>query len=569
MLKNLTVTNFALIDHSSIEFAAGLNVLTGETGAGKSILIDALNVLLGARASTDWIREGTDFFRVEGLFELNGSNRIELERFLDDQNILLEDTLIISRRLTRHGKNTILINGCHVPLNILKRISLYLVDMHGQHENQTLLNPERYLPLLDERVPEFPEAKKNYQQIFDNWIKVRREIEKMKLESRQRAQRLDMLQWQVQEIDEAQLKTGEEEALMQKVQRLSHAEKISQALAKSYHLLTEDHKTAKSVLTALTETQKLLESIRSFDEYFGELKQQVDEAYYQVEETAHSLRAQVERVDHDPQELADCQERLDRIDQLKRKYGSSVEEILAYYEQSMKELDELTHYEEHLEEKNNELHELQRLLKIEAEKLTQWRSQAAQELGQATEKHLRDLSMPDAQLIIQVVVTEHYDREGLNDAQFLFSGNRGESPKLLYKVASGGELSRIALAIKTVCAHGEPVETLVFDEVDSGIGGQTANTVAEKIAWIASRKQVLCITHLPQITALADRHIFIEKEVKEERTHTSAKILSPKERVVELTRMITGNVMTDLALKNAKQMLLLAKEKKEKWKKEA
>ncbi len=569
MLKSLTVVNFALIDRAYIEFVPGLNILTGETGAGKSILIDALSTIIGGRSSGDSIRTGADDFRVEAVFDI--SHIRSLVNILDEQGIAPEDdgTLIIARRLTKHGKNSIHINGCQVTLTTLRRIGEKLVDMHGQHENQALLKPDVHLTLTDTFSAEIKPKLEEYRQVYKTWQKLKVELAGLTQDSRERLQREEMLSWQTQEIAAAALVPGEEEKLESQIKVLANAEKISNAISRSYMLLSQGNKGFSGIVACLSDIKHDLELVARYDKAIDQQLAAVTESLYQLEDTMGELRDYQETVDFNPTKLTKLEDRLDIIHKLKKKYGATVEDILQYYERASTELAAISNYDERL----NQLEQEERNLKCEveqlAEELDKLRRIAAQDIASQISAHMADLGMPKAQFQVIVTRTEQYNANGANDVYFLFSANPGEEPKLLHKIASGGELSRIALAIKTVCAARDETATMIFDEVDAGIGGQTAQKVAEKIARIAAfDKQILCITHLPQIASMADCHIYIDKIIEEERTRTRVTTLSTDAQLTELARMASGEI-TQLSIDNAAQMLEMSKIKKANWKNKA
>lgn len=569
MLKSLTVVNFALIDRAHIEFVPGLTILTGETGAGKSILIDALSAIIGGKASGDSIRTGADDFRVEAVFDIAGIH--SLDNILDEQGITPEDdsTLIIARRLTRHGKNSIHVNGCQVTLAILRKIGEKLVDMHGQHENQALLKPEVHLALIDAFSADIKPKLEEYRQAYKTWLKLKTELAGLTQDSRERLQREEMLSWQTQEIAAAALVPGEEEKLESKIKVLANAEKITNAISRSYMLLSQGNKGFSGIIACLADIKHDLELAARYDQAIEQQLAVVTESLYQLEETMGELRDYQENIDFNPAKLAKLEDRLDIIYKLKKKYGATVDDILQYYEQASTELAAITNYDERLNQLEQEEHSLS--LKVEqlADELDSLRRTAGLELAKQISVHLADLGMAKAHFQVTVKRNQQYTVNGANDIYFLFSANPGEDPKLLHKIASGGELSRIALAIKTVCSERDETATMVFDEVDAGIGGQTAQKVAEKIARIAAfDKQILCITHLPQIASMADCHIYIEKVVDEERTRTRVTTLNSDAQIIELARMASGEI-TQLSIDNAAQMLEISKKKKESWKNKA
>lgn len=569
MLKTLTVTNFALIEHASVEFAGGLNVLTGETGAGKSILVDALSTLLGSRADRDAIRSGCEFFRIEAVFDVAANAGVRA--VLDDHGIPLEDgTLILSRHLSRQGKNAVLANGCHVTVGVLRQLGAELVDLHGQHEHQALLRPEAQMAMIDSFLPAAGrERLERYRSLYSAWSELGAALARTETDSRERAQRIDMLTWQTSEIAAAALRADEEEQLAQDIRLLSNAEKIAGAVSRAYALLAEGARGAGGVLSDLADVRKELESAARFDPGLAARVEIVSDALYQLEDIAADLRDYRENVEFEPERLARLQERMDVIHNLKRKYGATVADVLDYHKRATLELADITNYEERLAALSAQRAAAEKELAAEADELDRLRREAAAALAENVRRHLADLGMPHASLRIDVRSLPHFTPTGVNEVAVLFSANPGEEAKPLAKVASGGELSRIALAIKTVAASTGGVGTMIFDEVDAGIGGQTARMVAEKIAIVAGDKQVLCVTHLPQVAAMADRHLAVEKKMTGERTHTEVRILDDEEHLAEVTRMISGDNPTKAALDNAAEMIASARSRKEKWKNKA
>ena len=566
MLKSLTVTNFALIEQAMVEFDEGLNILTGETGAGKSILIDALSVILGNRASVDSIRTGCDFFRVEAVFDI--SKLSSIYKIMENQSIVVDDeaTIIISRRFSRQGKNTILINGCHVTVSILRQMGEQLVDMHGQHENQALLRPESSLAMLDALNGKTRGTLEQYRKIYDTWLNLIKELSELERNSRERAQRIDMLTWQTKEIGAAALMLNEDDELEQQILVLANAEKIANAVSHAYMLLDQGSDGVSGVIPALSEVKRELELAARYDQRIEGQLLGVSNALYQLEESCMDLRVYGDDIEFNPMQLSEMQERMDIIYKLKKKYGATIAEILDYYQQATLELEDINNYDQKLAKLTKQQASLEEKLTRLASDLDLLRRQSSGELAQQVCGHLADLGMTNAIFIIEVLPTAQFTPNGRNEVLFLFSANPGEQPKLLHKIASGGELSRIALAIKTVCADRDAAHIMVFDEIDAGIGGQAGHMVAGKVAKLASARQVLCITHLPQIACMADRHIYLKKQVDGERTNTIISVLSKAEQLIELTRMISGNDITQIAVDNATQMFESASLKKEKWK---
>ena len=570
MLKSLTVWNFALLEHVQVEFQSGLNILTGETGAGKSILIDSLGAVLGARMSADMVRSGCDWLRVEAVFSLEdeslGLHELLTQQAIDDS----DKELIITRQLTRAGRSTALVNGCHVTLAILRQIGAYLVDIHGQNENLALLKEENQFHLLDGYDPDVAEALAAYTCAYREWREKKKAYDEKQQASREYAQRLDMLHWQDKEISEANLKPGEDEQLEADIRKLSHAEKIVGSVEESYQLLEGGGGNGLGVLPALSQVKKDLEEIGRFDDALQNAQKMVEEAYISLQEASYELRDYSESVEFSPERLDQLQSRMDVIYRLCKKYGATLGDVLAHQEKVERELSEIENYDEDIAALEKEIAALEKELGKKAAALTELRRAAAKDLSSAIEEQLFALGMPKAQLAIRVEQAADYGPRGRDDVAMFFSANPGEAEKPLQRVASGGELSRIALAIKTVASSRDSsVPSMVFDEIDTGIGGRTAQMVAERIALVAQYKQVLCITHLPQIACMADAHLYISKRTEEGTTATQIRPLSERERISEIARMASGADMTTASLDNAREMVSHAKMKKDAFRREA
>ncbi|WP_442766352.1 DNA repair protein RecN [Mitsuokella multacida] len=564
MLKSLTVWNFALLEHVQVEFEPGLNILTGETGAGKSILIDSLGAVLGARMSADMVRSGCDWLRVEAVFSLEdeslGLHELLTQQAIDDA----DKELIITRQLTRAGRSTALVNGCHVTLAVLRQIGAYLVDIHGQNENLALLKEENQFHLLDGYDSDVSEALAAYECVYREWREKKKAYAEKQQASREYAQRLDMLHWQDKEISEANLKPGEDEALEADIRKLSHAEKIVGSVEESYQLLEGGGGNGLGVLPALSQVKKDLEEIGRFDDALANAQKMVEEAYISLQEASYELRDYGESVEFSPERLDQLQSRMDVIYRLCKKYGATLEDVLAHQAKVEQELSEIENYDEDIAALEKEIAALEEKLGRKAAELTRLRTAAANDLSSAIEEQLFALGMPKARFHIRVEQAEDYGANGRDDVAMFFSANPGEAEKPLQKVASGGELSRIALAIKTVASSRDSsVPSMVFDEIDTGIGGRTAQMVAERIALVAQYKQVLCITHLPQIACMADAHLYISKRTVEGTTATQIRPLSERERISEIARMASGADMTTASLDNAREMVSHAKMKKD------
>lgn len=568
MLKTLTVWNFALLEHVQVEFGLGLNILTGETGAGKSILIDSLGAILGHRISADSIRTGCDWLRVEAVFSLDdeslGLHELLNQQAIDDS----EGLLIITRQVTRGGRSMVLVNGCHVTLAVLKQIGSFLVDIHGQNENLSLLKEESQFQLLNSYDPDLLEAIAAYRLVYDKWREKQKDYTEKEQASREYAQRLDMLRWQDKEISEAKLQENEDEALESEIRKLSHAEKIAGFVEDSYNLLDNGNKGGVGVLVALSQVKKNLEDMTTYDDSLANALKIVEEAYISLQEAAYEVRDYGESMEFSPEKLDKLQQRMDVIYRLRKKYGATIADVLAHQQKVQQELAAIENYDDDMAAMAKEIEALKGRLKIKAAELTRLRKRAALELSRSICEQLQALGMPKAVFRIDVTPADKYLPTGNDNVAMFFSANPGEQEKLLQKVASGGELSRIALAIKTVAASRDSsVPSMVFDEIDTGIGGRTAQMVAERIALVAAYKQVLCITHLPQIACMADIHLYIAKESAGENTITKIRPLTERERISEIARMASGADITTASLDNAKEMVSHARIKKQNFSK--
>ena len=560
MLKTLSVRNFALIENVDVEFDEGLNILTGETGAGKSILIDALSVILGGRASTQYIRNGCEDLKVEAVFLVEPTDKIK--SILDELDIEFEnEEVIITRKIARNGKNSIIVNGSHITLNSLKRIGNALIDVHGQNENLALLKEGAPRVLVDNSSEEIATILADYQKLYKLWLAQKKALEDKKKSDTENEQRLDMLRWQENEISEAKLVSGEEEELESEFKRLSNSEKIVENIEDSCNLLDNDDEF--NIFTALARIGKNLDDIQRYDHSFDNARKMIEEAEITLHEVYSEIHSYGEQFEFSPGRLDELQDRLELINRLKRKYGSTIEEILERHKKIKQELSSIENFDEDVEAIQ------QRILKIEsqarkrAETLTMARNKSAKKLSAEIETELRQLGMQKAKFVIAVNHLEELSLNGSDEVDMLFSANAGEDMQPLSKVASGGELSRLALAIKAIDAgRDDSAATMVFDEIDTGLGGLTANAVAECIAKVAKYKQVLCITHLAQIACMADVHIFIDKQTTDERTSTAVYRLTDFDRVKEIARMASGIDATPASIENAKAMINRAARKK-------
>ena len=567
MLNTLTVWNFALLEHIQIEFDKGLNILTGETGAGKSILIDALGAMLGSRLSTELIRHGRDWLRGEAVFSLEDQPGVVA--FLEENAIdTAENELIITRQITSSGRGSILINGCHTTLAVLKNLGGLLVDVHGQNENLSLLKLENQFQLVDGSSEKLGRELAEYRDLYKALKEAEARLSEKENASRDYEQRLDMLRWQIQEIEAAQLQENEDEELQRQINKLSNAEKISRYASEACGLLYGGGSNGIGVVSGLEEAVDSLKALSRFDDALEDAIRVLGEAAIQVKEAGYEVRDYAESMEFDPRLLDRLQSRMDVIDKLRRKYGATIEDILAYYDKCQQELADIENYDEDIARLQEAVAKAREAASQAAGRVTELRRAAAGDLSDAIEGHLTALGMPDARFVISVQPSESLGASGGDRLEILFSANPGQEPKPIQKVASGGELSRIALAIKTVTASRDASPaSMVFDEIDTGIGGKTAQMVAERIAMAAASKQVLCITHLPQIACMADNHLYISKHVADNQTSTEVRSLSEGERINEIARMASGANVSSASLDNAREMIAYAKIKKEGYRK--
>ncbi|ANR71183.1 DNA repair protein RecN [Selenomonas sp. oral taxon 126] len=561
MLQSLRVWNFALLEEVAVEFGAGLNILTGETGAGKSILIDALGAILGQRISSDVIRNGCDALRVEAVFACEGD--AALAALLAEQEIEYEDELIILRKVARTGKGSILVNGSHVTLTFLKKLAPHLVDIHGQNENLALLREDAQRSLLEGGDEELQKLLADYAEVYEGWREKTRLREERVEEIENIGERLDLLRWQEKEIAEAELSAGEDEELEAEIRRLSHSERLVENAGEASNLLSEDGEEGISVLSALSRITGALDEIARYDDGLSNAQTMIEEAYISLQEASYEVRDYLDAIDADPARLDRIQTRMDVIDRLKKKYGGSIAAVLERLAFIRSELESIDNYDTDMVQLDRDIAALCKRLGETAKALTVRRQEVGTVLSAEIERELEGLGMPKARFRIVVTPEEKYTSRGADSLSMLFSANVGEAEKPIEKIASGGELSRIALAIKSIVAARDTGGTsMVFDEIDTGIGGRTAQMVAERIAFVAHYKQVLCITHLPQIACMADAHLYIAKSVKGDSTVTQVEALSADERVREIARMASGDDVTEAALANAREMLAGAQQKK-------
>lgn len=557
MLQSLHVHNFALLEDAHADFTAGFNVFTGETGAGKSILIDAFGMVLGGRSSVDYVRSGTDGLWVQAVFDI--SSQPEIKALLNEHGIDEDDDLFLKRQISAAGKSRAFINGVQVPLAVLKNVGARLVDIHGQHENQDLLHPDAALKLTDAfGGDKLAAAYAEYKKLYDVYVALEKHLRQLEEENEQQDLLLDRYAWEIKEISEANLKLGEEEGLEEEARLLQNSERIMQAVNTAYnHLEAED-----AVLARLAHVRDQLQYAARYDSRLASLAECADSAWITLDDCRGELSEYMASSDFNGERAAEVQQRLDIIYRLQKKYGGTTQAVLDYLAATQTKYAELENIALTLEQAQKAVAEAVVKLGRAAAVLTEQREQAAKLLAERITLHIRDLAMPDGVLQIACEPLEKFTAQGRDALHFMFSANMGEPLAALEKVASGGELSRIALAVKTVLMNRGDVGTMVFDEIDTGVGGVTAQKMAEKIAAISGVGQVLCITHLPQIAAFADNHIHIEKQSADGRTATVLTVLDYNGRLQELVRMTAGAAASRAAFESATELLAGAREVK-------
>lgn len=554
MLNQLSVRNVAVIDKLDINLHDGVSVLTGETGAGKSIIIDSINMILGDRANKELVRYGTDKAIVQAVFDAPKS----VINILEENDIDVEDeTVIITRQVTKEGKSVARINGMVVTLNILREISDRLINIHGQHDNQALLTPIRHITFLD-AYADNEEYINRYKDILSKKREIEKKISSLEMDEQEKMQRIDLLEYQVKEIKKASLEKDEEDDLREQRDIYTNAEQITKSVNEAYMNLYEGDE-IQSAYDGISIAVNEISQISDLNPQLKSIYDTLNEIMYSLEDTAHEIKEFGETVEFDEQTLNEIEERLDLISRLKRKYGNSIEEILEYLKKAESELNDIKLSDERTNELKEELKNITKELKEKGNVLTQRRENAAKVLEENIEKSLHELNMEKSKFKVNIENDGTFYDNGMDKVEFLISTNPGEPLKPLVKIASGGELSRVMLAIKSILADSDGVDTMIFDEIDTGVSGKAAMSIAKKLAVIAKNKQVICITHLPQLTAMADNHYLIQKNTDGELASTTLKELDEEGRELELARIIDGGEVTELALSHAKQMLENAK----------
>jgi len=570
LLVELSISNLAIIDHLRLQFSAGFNVLTGETGTGKSIIIDAVSLLLGARASTDLVRTGADGAAVEGVFQLDAETLRALQDefgalgLLDDAELAAGE-LIVRREVSAGGRSSARVNGRAVTQSVLRDLGRHLIDIHGQGDQLTLLQARRHIDFLD-RYGGLEEPRAEVAGVVRRLREVREALRALQRDARELARRVDLLTFQVDEIRAARLHPDEEADLRRERTLLANAEKLKLLADSVYELLFEGEERQRSVVDQLGAVVDHMAALQKVDDTLGEQSQTVETALYQLEELARTMRAYRDEVAYDPQRLEQVEERIDLIANLKRKYGDTIAEVLAFADRAQEELDGISHSEERQEELRQTEVELLGELGALAENLSVARRAAAEALTARVESELKQLGMEHARFIVATDRAEAadglelggrriaFDATGIDRIEFLIAPNPGEDPKPLASTASGGEASRLMLALKTALSEADPVPTLIFDEIDAGIGGRTGRIVGRKLWDLSREHQVFCVTHLAQMASYGETHLRVEKDVVGGRTLSKVQALSPEERVNELALML-GGAATESTRRSARELL--------------
>ena len=569
MLTELTIRNLAVIEYASVSFRSGFSVLTGETGAGKSIIIDALGLIAGGRGASDLVRYGTEKAEIEARFDLPAEHPVWGALHQLGIEASPEEPIIVRREITASGKSAGRVNGQLVNLTMLREIGQWLVNIHGQHEHQSLLKTEQHLHWLDlydsERI--LP-VKERFQEVYDRYAALRKELASLEESGKQALQMADLYRFQIGEISAAALKIGEDESLLEEKRKLAYAEKLYQNVAESYDALYSN-----KGLSSISKAVQRISDIADVDPaVLKPLLEQMQSAYYQLEDAAYQLRDYRDTIEFNPERLNEIEDRLNLIGTLRRKYGDTIADILEHCRKITAELDAMENKEERIQNLTREAEREMKQLAEVGKKLSELRRDAAKRLTKSIENELKALHMERTRLEVhfrhsaESQGTEEpagrFTRDGFDEVEFLISPNPGEPLRPLAKIASGGELSRIMLAMKTIFARIDRIPVLVFDEVDTGVSGRAAQAIADKLSELSRSCQVFSITHLPQVACMADSHFVVRKRVQGERTFTSVDDARDDERILELARMLGGVELTETTMNHAREMIALANEKK-------
>ena len=552
MLQTLSIKQFAIIDELEIHFSDGLTVLSGETGSGKSIIIDAIGQLIGMRASSDFVRHGEKKAIIEGIFDIDNSK--EAISVLNELDIDIdEDFLLVKREIFSSGKSICRINNQIVTLQDLRKVMQELLDIHGQHETQTLLKQKYHLKLLDDYAEnQYSSVKEQYETTFNEYKEKKKELEELQSADQALLQRLDLMKFQFEELQEASLKEGEITQLESDIKRIQNSEKLSLALNNAHVTLTDEH----AITDRLYELSNHLQTIDDIiPGKFKKLKEDIDQFYYTLEDAKHELYDEMSNTEFDEQLLNELESRMNLLNNLKRKYGKNIDELITYQSKLESEIAKIENYEESTSQLKEEIDLLYEKVIKYGQSLSKERRIVARTLREHIVAEIQNLQMKEANLEISFQPLETPTIEGIEFVEFLISPNKGEPLKSLNKIASGGELSRIMLALKSIFVESRGQTAILFDEVDSGVSGQAAQKMAEKMRDIAKYIQVICISHLPQVASMSDHHLLISKMSKNDRTTTQVKELKKEDKIDEIARMISGASVTELTRENAREMI--------------
>lgn len=549
MLNSLYIENIAVIEKSNIDLFQGLNIITGETGAGKSIVIDAINAIMGQRTSKDIIRNGADSATVFATF--SDVNTAVINKLEENGYSLDEGELVISRTLTLSGKNSCRINGKPCNVSFLRELGLNLINIHGQHESYELFSENTHINYIDNLAGD-SDLISDYKSAYKEYKKLQKELHAFETDDSQREQRIDILTYQVNEIEQACIEVGEKEALQEERRILMNCEKITSSLYKSKSYI--EGANSSGALDSVDDALTALQKASNINPQYEALSNRLSELFYELQDINNEISEAIDESEANPYRLEEIEERLDLLNKLSRKYGATEEEILEFYSNSKAELDKLLKYDDNRNELINECRKAKQKAQNLADELSLVRSKTARSFEKAVKSEMVFLDMPNVNLVVSQGTVELSDN-GQDKIELLISANVGEEPKPVAKIASGGELSRMMLAIKTVLASSDVIDTLIFDEVDSGVSGSAAQKVGLKLKEVSKSRQVLCVTHQAQIAALADSHYLIAKNVKEGRTYTSVTLLNYDQRVRELARIIDGVNVTETALAHAEKLM--------------
>lgn len=535
MITTLHIKNIGIIEELTIDLNKGLNVLTGETGAGKTLIIDSLSILSGGRFSKEMIRKGENNSYVEACI------------YLPNNSSSIDGNIIVSREINSNGRNLCKINGRMVTVNELKEFMSKIIEIHGQNDNQTLLDNKYHLKYLDGYIGNKLNQKQEYQNYYNAYLELEKKLKENYGDDKERQRKLDLLKYQYEEIKQAKLKEGEEEDLEDRKKIIVNAEKIADNLKEA------DNALGNNAIDAISIAIRALEKIEDIDSQYKETANNLKSSYYELQEIAREISSKREDTNFDEEERNIIEERLDIIHDLKRKYGNTISEILQYKQEIKQEIEHIENLEEYTNKLKKEKKEIEKNMDILAEKIHEIREKEAQELSNKINQELKELEMKNAKIHVRVEKQEEYNKEGKDNVAFYIQTNLGEDEKELSKIASGGEISRTMLGIKKVLADTDEVPILIFDEIDTGISGKAANSVAQKLAHIAKKHQVLCISHLPNIAAMADNNYFISKNIVNERTNTNIKQLNETEILQEIARISSGEI-NEISLKYAEEL---------------